>query len=181
MKFEMESQMSPAEMAIDVEKKEILETVIAELCSSAPNEDVKNCIRCYEHGFQIKRIIQDLMKNKKEKLEKTFEYLKRPNEVMPKTKPIIAHNIVCRIQNYLPETCDACKQTYRTMLANKHLLACAKCGQEMHHPCLLAKLQVTDVDSLNHEIVGHAINPLGLPGMHFARLALMPIFQMTLL
>ena len=53
------------------------------------------------------------------------------------------------------------------MLADKHLLACAKCGQEMHHPCLLAKLQVTDVDSLNHEIVGHAINPLGLPGMHY--------------
>ena len=162
----MENTAPPSDAA-ETEKKEMLEAVVAELCSSAPSEDVKNCIRCYEYGSDLKQIKQNIMKCKKAILESTYDFLKRQNDTMPSTKPVIAHSIVCRIQNFLPETCSICSGTCRSERNDTHLLECAVCGQEIHHPCLLQMLQKESVGSLTAEEVKQTLNPLGLNGLHY--------------
>ena len=115
-------------------KINITEAVIAELCAGTTNTDIKNCIQIYEYGKAINNMKQEMMQLRKAKLEATFEYLKRPNEFTPVTKKDIVNDIICRIQNFLPETCDMCNSSYMTKHGDAHLLSCALCNQEVHKP-----------------------------------------------
>lgn len=77
----------------DINKRQ---TIIAELCSNAPNNVVRDCIRLYD-----------------------------------------PHNLICRIQNLFPDTCQICNEKYCIRRTDKTFLACKVCGQEIHKECFV--------------------------------------------
>ena len=107
------------------------------------------------------------MKYQKVQLQATFEILKWPHEIISSTKPKIVNDIVCRIQNSLPEKCDICNESYRTKLGDKHLLACAICGQEAHQPCILNLIDKCTGDDVSAEDAKKLINPIALKNVHY--------------
>ena len=151
---------------MDSVKKETVDSIVAELCAATQSIDIKNCVQCYEYRKTVQQIKQELMKFKKASLQATFEHLKWPHESMPRTKPEIVNDIVCRIQNFLPETCGFCNQSYRTKHGDDHLLSCAICGQEAHLPCLLKKLRLEPPDRPSYK-VAKLINPYGFKGLQY--------------
>ena len=152
---------------IESVKKETVDLIVAEICAATQSTDIKNCVQCYEYGKSVVQIKQDLMKYRKPQLIATFEFLKWQHESMPRLKPNIVNDIVCRIQNFLPETCDICKETYRTKFGDMHFLACAICGQEAHVPCILAKLRLDATDRPSHKEVQEMLNPYGLKNLQY--------------
>ena len=153
--------------AMESVKKETIDSIIAEICAATQSVDIKNCVQCYEYGKSVKQIKQELMKFRKAPLQATFEHLKWQHECMPRTKPDIVNDIVCRIQNFLPETCDSCNQSYRTKYGDDHVLACAICGQEAHLPCLLEKLGLDHTDRPSYKDVEEMINPFGFSSLQY--------------
>lgn len=148
-------------------KKETVDSIIAEICASTQSVDIKNCVQCYEYGKSIKQIKAELNRFKKAQLQATYDHLKWPHEFMPNTKDLLVNDIVCRIQNYLPETCEHCNQSYCTKMGDVHLLACSVCGQEAHLPCLLSRLGLESADRLSAQEVANMINPMGWNNLQY--------------
>ena len=84
------------------------EDLMAELCMHAPSDDVKFCLRNYEYGKSLQALRNHFEKVKRESLCETAFYLKLPNA--DKTNKALAHLIVCRIQNLLPDNCSLCDE-----------------------------------------------------------------------
>ena len=61
-------------------QKDIVDSGIAEICSTTQSIDIKNCVQCYEYGKTIKQIKQELNKFRKAQLQATYEFLKWPHE-----------------------------------------------------------------------------------------------------
>ena len=107
-------------------KADELANLIAELCVSAPSETVKSCLRVYEYGKSIKQIEKELERETRDSLDQTAKFLEIPN-YLDKTKKPLAHLIVCRIQNLLPEDCNICHERYRIKLSEPTLVECEVC------------------------------------------------------
>lgn len=147
-----------------------VEDLIAELCNGAPSEAVKFCLRNYRYDKNISQIQKDIEKDKAQTLKDTAQYLKVPKYNL-KTKKSLAHLIICRIQNLLPETCTICKDRYSIGLLEDPILECSICGQGVHRECWfkLAE-QATGYDkevNLTADIFKSLFNPLNVPGLHY--------------
>ena len=136
--------------------------VLAALCAGSPDSEVLHCLRTYSSVNTLKRQTAVFNKFTVSILRKASDYLNIVTDGMK--KPNIIHVLICRIQNLLPETCHDCKATYVTDLNATPLLACHKCGQEVHRPCFLAKLGKEEASDVDFDSL---INPLGLPGIHY--------------
>ena len=136
--------------------------VLAALCAGSPDYEVLHCLRNYSSANTLKRQTVVFNKFNVPTLKKTSDYLNIVTDGLK--KPNLIHVLICRIQNLLPETCFDCKATYVTDLNSTPLLACHKCGQEVHRPCFLAKLGIEEASNADLDSL---INPLGLPGIHY--------------
>lgn len=132
------SQIQPALTLNSCQQHDInkRQTIIAELCSNAPNNVVRDCIRLYDPLKPSSQVKKSLNQCLKETLKETLTYLnKKPSETS--NKPAILHNLICRIQNLFPNTCQICNEKYCIRRTDKTFLACKVCGQEVHKECFV--------------------------------------------
>ena len=69
---------------------------------------------------------------------------------MDKNKKALAHLIICKIQNLLPDNCSVCNCQYRISLHESTILECVVCGQGVHKSCWL-ELATVQGDSIKAE------------------------------
>ena len=146
-------------------KIESAQNLIAELCISAPSDEVKQCLRTYEYGKTLAQLEKDFNKFRKNVLESTLTYLKVENQEQF-VKPANINSLICRLQNLLPDECSICKEAYCIKIDDIPLLACAFCGQEVHRECYLQLLGATTMD-YDTKSFQKVFNPLNLPGLHY--------------
>ena len=140
-------------------------TILLQLCAQAPSAEIRNCIRLYNPEHQEKQLKILFNKPRVGELIATLDYLKAPNlrpNLNDYTKQGLVMNVICRIENLLPDKCNICEEMYCTKIDDQSLLPCEKCGQEPHEECLTAMLG--NIEILNAETVCEAANPLALPG-----------------
>ena len=77
-------------------------TILASLITKAPDDEVKNVLRLYDVSQPTRNIKKKLATADKGKLTKTIQYLGISDQATS-TKPIIIHNLICRIQNLFPD------------------------------------------------------------------------------
>ena len=121
-------------------------TTIAALCAAAANDAVRNCLRKYDPTKTSYQIERELKKDKKDVLVETLNYLGITGMGQFRADAL-PHELVCRVQNLLPDTCHLCKQTYCIQVGEKPIMSCAKCGQGCHNPCILQALDKTEASS----------------------------------
>ena len=166
----MDSQSNIQAGKAQIEHESEIEDLIAELCIAAPNDNVKFCLRSYQHGKNLYQIERDINRAKKEVLQEACEFLQIPH-IEHKNKKELSHLILCRIQNLLPDDCGLCNERYRIMLGEKPLLECSICGQGVHEECWINLLTVTsaevDVTTDRNSIAQKYVNPFKLPGIFY--------------
>ena len=142
--------------------------VLTRLSAEAPSSEIRDCIRLYDQE-------RDYTSNKKKlgamsvaTLVATMAYLGVPGQDIY-TKPTIVHNLICRIQNLLPETCPICLESYCIERDELELLPCSICGQACHTPCLLGLLEISEGErrSFGPDEAKKKINPYSLPGIFY--------------
>ena len=121
------------------------ETIIAALCAYAPNINVRDCLRKYDPQKPAHQIEKAFKSVKKEVLVETLSFLGVPgmDDCLSASLP---HELLCRVQNFFPDRCDICKQSYIVKLHEKPIISCVVCGQGCHNPCILQLLGKTEQD-----------------------------------
>ena len=156
--------MPSVDEAIEMEKSK---EIITGLCSSAPIA-VRNCLRKYKYGkdHTYKEQYNSLFPSQKSVIVETLVFLGCGciQDWKDIRKPDCVHELVCRLQNLLPDNCDFCKELYTVDKNDVSLLACAKCGQEAHRKCILSKfnLEESDIDESSSNRINKLMNPFEL-------------------
>ena len=144
--------------------------ILAQLCAQAPSNEIRNVLREYKHDLSFLDMKKRFEKQRIDPLRDTLAYLKppylRPN-LADYTKEGIIKNLICRVENFLPDTCLTCNQQYTVKLDDPTLLPCEKCGQEAHIDCLREMLGNTD-EELTQASVKALVNPYNLPGWSYS-------------
>lgn len=143
-------------------------TIIAELAVNAPTDAVRNCIRIYDCKETLRNIEKKMNSISKPTIVETLKYLQCPN--MDKyIKERCIHELVCRIQNLLPDECKICNSKYTVKLDETPILVCVICGQGCHNDCILPLLNLTNDEYTNmtQEDIQKTINPLEIPGFFY--------------
>ena len=141
--------------------------VLARLCIDTSANEVRDCIRLYN-------LERDYTSNRKklsgvtiETLIKTMTYLGIPGQEVF-VKPTVVHNLICRIQNLLPDNCPICSEEYCVGKDELGLLPCSICGQACHAPCVLGLLGMSESDiSFGPNEAKMRMNPHNLPGIFY--------------
>ena len=143
--------------------------ILTELCSTAPATDVRDCLRKFKGGinFTYKEQYNSLFPCQKPVVVNTLEFLGCHKDWKDFVKPQCVHELVCRLQNLLPDVCEFCDNLYSVSKDEHSLLSCAKCGQGAHTSCLLEKLGFTAADNLSADDVSALINPYSLTGLSY--------------
>lgn len=141
--------------------------VIAELSAGAPNDVVRNCLRKYDptkHGWQIEN---NFKKESKSVLVEVLAYLEMP-DMKQYRADALPHELLCRIQNFLPDRCHLCKDVYCVKLGDKPILSCVRCGQGSHNACAMQLLGLNH-DELKEEnkFGGDLANPHSTLGLFY--------------
>ena len=150
--------------------EDVAQNTIAELIVDAPSCDIKDCIKAYEYGKNLKQLYAAFNQFGSECITDTLNYLNVP-EREEYVKNSNVQTLVCRIQNLLPDICSICNEVYCVKNSDVSLLSCDICGQEIHHKCLikLVENKVTEgknisLATLTKDQVIEMVNPLGIPG-----------------
>ena len=140
--------------------------VLALLCAEAPTSEIRDCLKLYDHQKHLAANKKNLSSVSKKTLNDTMTYLGVSGQD-GYVKGTVVHNLICRIQNLLPETCAHCEETYCVGRSDLELLSCRNCDQSFHTPCLLSLLGIgeSERDSLGPRDVLNKINPFSLPGI----------------
>ena len=167
------SPTTPNQDQVDIEE------LIAELCISTDNENLKIALRKFQFGQSLKEIKSKLLNgaaSTKDDLDKLLKFLNHDAVLVPlhpkATRPDTAHAIVNRLHNLLPKNCHLCKSRYKLQINETPCLPCSKCGQGSHKECIVqflgCKTDVTNnsMDISNEDIL-KLLNPLNFPGWHY--------------
>lgn len=147
---------------------DVVRDIIAGLCVDAPSDQVRDTLRNYDCTLDLKQNKTKYKKTNKQELVDTLNFLGVKNQDQ-RTKPTCVHNLICRIENLLPDTCSICKEDYKVGYLDTPLLSCEDCGQGSHNKCILDKLGVEEAEqeSYTPDDASRKINPAGLPGIHY--------------
>ena len=150
------------------ESGETQETIIAQLCFEAPNLEVRNCLRLYNPKNSIRQHKMEFGKCQKSVLVSSLRYLHVTDQDQF-TKPTCVNNLICRIQNLLPDQCNICSNEYCVKRDEISLLTCEICGQGSHNTCILDQFGVLpeEQDAFDPQQALDKLNPTGLPGLHY--------------
>ena len=136
---------------------ELWREIIAELCVSAPDTTIRDCLRLYNPVLPSKKIKPLLQKIKKDDILKTLIYL-GPNQTI--SEKILKDNaidmLIDRIKSLFPYICQICNEQYRIKREDEPFLCCEGCGQEVHRECYIEKLSEMNL-----------IDNKGLPNLFF--------------
>ena len=91
----------------------VSQEILDELTKKSTNETTKNIIKAYNPGQHLKSQKTAMRKFKKEELTAALAFLRAP-DLSGCNKPELAHNLIVRIQNLLPDTCGLCKEEFNT-------------------------------------------------------------------
>ena len=143
-------------------------SVLAALCTGAPSSEIRDCLRCYDSSKSTAQIERKMNGISAPNLISTMTYLGVPGQECY-VKSAIIRNLVCRIENLLPDMCFLCDREYTIAKDEVPLLKCASCGQGIHSPCLLQLLEVPPEhhDSFGPDEIQKKINPFNLPGFFY--------------
>ena len=119
-------------------------------------------MRLYEYGKSIRHLEKTFNQCTKVVLENTLQYLNVEDQ-SKYVKPTIINNLICRVQNLLPDCCSICNESYSIRNGDHPFLECVVCGQEVHKPCIVNILG-EDTDAANIQQLYH---PFNLPGIHY--------------
>ena len=145
--------------------KDAVDTVIAELVVGTQSQIIKQALQIYQYGKTIRQLESDYNRLKVNEIRSALEYLNADEPQAQFLKPELINNLICRIQNLLPEKCGFCSNIYCSKNDDPILLPCSKCGQDVHRECILNKL---DIDNdINSEDVKDKVNPLKLHGLYY--------------
>ena len=146
---------------------EDMKTVMATLCEGAPNSTVRNCLRKYDPSKTSVQIEKALKTEKKPVLVETLEYLgvTGTEEYRHSALP---HELLCRVQNFFPDTCGMCNEVYCIKLEDRPIISCVRCGQGCHNACVL-KLMNKSYDELNesNQFGLDILNPFAALGLFY--------------
>ena len=153
------------------------EELIAELCIRCDDDELKPALKKYQYGHsteEIKRKLKSGAASKVGALSTLLAFLNNTaiTEAIPKKKDDIVHQIVCRIQNLLPDDCPFCNKRFKLGFDEKPLLQCEKCGQSSHQSCIIelikskANYDISETE-LTSDRVMELLNPLSFPGIHY--------------
>lgn len=144
------------------------EDVLANLCAQAPDTTIRNTLRNYKEDMSTAQLTKAFKKVDKATLVNTLQYLNVDGQ-SAYNKDAVVLNLICRIQNLLPDTCNICEEMYCTLVDETPLLKCSICGQGAHTPCILHLLHVNEEEKDNfcQDDVKHMINAPGIPGIHY--------------
>jgi hypothetical protein len=137
------------------------ENVLVQLRSDAPNPEIRNVLRFYDTKKSNAQLRSAFQACSKSQLTSTLDYLGSPAQEMY-VKESVVWNMICRIQNLLPEQCDTCKETYCIKTNEEPLLPCKSCGQDIHRPCLEIALNTINSNIQQLNTILQAI-----PGLHY--------------
>ena len=137
------------------------QSIIADLCSKAPNDTIRDCLRLYDPSKPSKQIKAALNRCRKEILCDTLTYLGRPDSENER-KANVLESLIWRIKNLFPDKCQICHQRYCITLRDDKFLPCSICGQEVHKECFLASLKDNNLLSMTNKII-----PFNVPGFYY--------------
>ena len=141
--------------------------IIAALCAGATNDTVRNCLRKYDPVKTAYQIEKELKKDRKEVLVNSLEYLGVPGMNQYKAEAL-PHEIVCKIQNLLPDMCHLCKQTFCVKMGEKPIISCVRCGQGCHNSCVLQLLGKAEGElNPSNNFGADFINPYSTLGLFY--------------
>ena len=138
-------EANPGPDAVDSKR-----SVLAALSAGAPTSDIRDCLRCYDVLKSTAIIERKINSISVPTLVSTMTYLGVPGQENY-IKAAVISNLVCRIENLLPDKCCLCDSEYTIAKDEMPLLKCAICGQGAHTPCLLQLLEVPS-DQQDHFI-----------------------------
>lgn len=144
------------------------EDIMAGLCANAPTTDVRDCLRLYNLGNTSNQHKTAFNKCQKSLLVTTLDYLKKPGQDQF-NKSTCVNNLICRVQNLLPDDCNVCEQQYCVRPDDVPLLSCEVCGQGSHDDCILNQFGIPPEEQ---DVFGPAdavskLNLSGFPGLHY--------------
>ena len=142
------------------------ERIIAELCAGAP-DNIRNCLRKYTPGKQTWEIEALFKQARKQLLVDTLHYLGL-KEMEKYKAEALPHELICRIQNLLPDTCQLCKAVYCVKRADNPIVSCVRCGQGCHNACFLQIMGKTDQELTEENNYGaNIVNPYTSLGLYY--------------
>jgi hypothetical protein len=149
-------------------RAEAHEDIVAGLAASAPNTDIRDCLRLYNPTNSTKQLKTDFNKCQKHTLVDTLDYLEITGYDQY-TKPACINRLICRIQNLFPDKCNVCGDIYCLKLGDMALLVCQICGQGSHNTCVLTQLKVPEDnwDAITPDQITTMCNPTHMPGFHY--------------
>jgi hypothetical protein len=134
-------------------------TILATLSSKAPDNEIRDCTRRYDHSKTYSVNKAAMRVSTKPILVRTATYLKA--DPTSNKKEAIIHEIICRIQNLLPDTCSVCTEVYKIDINDPPYISCDMCGQEVHKECFNKFFPFASTNQ------APCLNPLKIPGLHF--------------
>ena len=146
-------------------KKQDIDSVIGELCLLAPTEEIKKCLQIYQYGKDLSKLKKEFTLIRKPILEDTLSFLQVPDQE-DYLKPTNVHNLICKIQNLLPEKCTICEDSYCVRLEDNALLECVMCGQDVRRKCFLQKLGAVD-PNMDAATLATIINPYRIKNLYY--------------
>ena len=154
---------------IEVDGKKITnQCILADLCVTADSPEVRDCLRAYKLHTNTKQLKCIYGPIKKSTIVDTLKFLQAPARNWNNyVKDACVHELICRIQNLLIDTCQFCSCNYATGKDDILLLQCCICGQSAHKPCLQALLGEKYSPDLNPSDVKKLINPFNIASLHF--------------
>ena len=117
----------------------VWQEIIAELCSKAPDQITKDCLRLYDPSKPTKQLTAIFNRCYKNTLVSTLSYLGKPDYDVYNKQQLVA-SVICRVKNLFPDKCQICEEAYCISIDDDPFLACEICGQEVHKPCFTKKL-----------------------------------------
>ena len=144
------------------------EDIIAGMCSDAPTSEIRDCLRLYNPKNSIKQLKNEFLKCGKPMILNTLEFLSLSDQDQF-NKPTCVNNLICRIQNLLPDICKLCENEYCVKRDETSLLSCEICGQGSHNICIWEHfgVHVDDRGDFDPKQAAEKLNPTGLPGLHY--------------
>ena len=147
----------------DIQEQEL---ILAALCTDAPTDEIRNCLRKYCPKKREWQLLTAFKQVKKPILVETLEYLGLAGMDQYKAEAL-PHELVCRIQNLFPDVCHICKNKYCVKLIDKPIISCVRCGQGCHNRCVLQLIGKTEDDLGEDNNLGDLVNPHASLGLYY--------------
>lgn len=137
--------------------------IIAELCTNASDQSVKDCLRKYDSSKTTKELTSIFKKCLKTSILSTLNFLGLHPDGNVINKDELVDILIQRVKNFFPDLCSICENEYCFKFNDSKFLACSLCGQEVHKTCYVKALNELGLINENDK----NIKFLEIPGFHF--------------